>query len=126
MSKGQIRQGDTVPCRSIAFSLKGGWLSGWRGAVVFAAVDVERVAHFCLGAWGADCSWELARLLNSVRGRRAARTQLELAETSVPLAWERDGLKGCWRLRMCQRAISSLRATADFAGFLPARSTSSL
>src|SRR5215213_6460701 len=49
---------------------------------------------------GADCSWELSRLLNSMRGRQAARKQLELAETSVPLGCERAGLKGCWRLRM--------------------------
>jgi hypothetical protein len=61
-----------------------------------------------------------------MRGRQAARKQLELAETSVPLAWERAGLKGWWRLRMCQQAVSTLPATADFAGFLPARLTSSL
>jgi hypothetical protein len=79
---------------------------------VFAPIDVERVAHFSFGAWGADCSWELPRLLNSMRGRQAARKQLELAETSVPLAWEQAGLKGCWRLRMCQQAVSTLRATA--------------
>ena len=56
-----------------------------------------------------------------MRGRQAARKQRELAETSVPLAVERAGLKGCWRLRMCQQAIRILRATADLAGFLPAR-----
>jgi hypothetical protein len=56
-----------------------------------------------------------------MRGRQAARKQLELAETSVPLEGERAGLKGCWRLRMCQQAIRILRATADLAGFLPAR-----
>jgi hypothetical protein len=110
----------------VAFSLKEGRLSWVGGAAVFAPVGVERVAHFSFGAWGADCSWELPRLLNSMRGRQAARKQLELAEASVPLAWERAGLKGCWRLRMCQQAVSTLRATADFAGFLPARLTSSL
>src|SRR4051812_43665154 len=57
-----------------------------------------------------------------MRGRQAARKQLELAETSVPLVCERAGLNGCWRLRMCQHAIKVLRATADLAGFLPARS----
>src|SRR3954454_10301610 len=50
------------------------------------------------------CSWELSRLLNSMRGRQAARKQLELAEASVPLVCERAGLKGWWRLRMCQQA----------------------
>ncbi len=103
-----------------AFSLKGGRLSSWRGAVVGAPVWVERMAHFSFGAGGADCSWELSRLLNSMRGRQAARKQLELAETSVGL-WERAGLNGRWRLRMCQQAIRILRATADLAGFLPAR-----
>jgi hypothetical protein len=69
------------------------------------------------GAWWADCSWELARLLNSMRGRQAARKQRQLAETSVaPLVCERAGLKGCWRLRMCPQAIRILRATADSAG----------
>ena len=87
---------------------------------------VERVAHFSFGAGGADCSWELPRLLNSMRGRQAARKQLELAETSVPLVCERAGLKGCPRLRMCQLAVRTLRATADFAGFLPARLTSAV
>ncbi len=56
-----------------------------------------------------------------MRGRQAARKQRELAETSVPLDCERAGLKGWWRLRMCQQAIRILRATADLAGFLPAR-----
>ena len=111
---------------SAAFSLKEGRLSRWRGSAVFAAVGVERLAHFSFGARGADCSWELPRLLNSMRGRQAARKQLELAETSVPLAEERAGLKGCWRLRMCQQAIGILRATTDLAGFLPARLAMSL
>ena len=106
---------------AFAFSLKEGGLSRWWGSGVFAPVGVERLAHFSFGAGGADCSWELSRLLNSMRGRQAARKQRELAETSVPLAWERAGLKGCWRLRMCQQAIRILRATADLAGFLPAR-----
>jgi hypothetical protein len=76
-----------------AFSLKEGRLSSWWGAVVGAPVWVEPLAHFSFGAWGADCSWELSRLLNSMRGRQAARKQLELAETSVAL-WGRAGLKG--------------------------------
>ena len=93
---------------------------------MFAPVGVERLAHFSFGAGRADCSWELPRLLNSMRGRQAARKQLELAETSVPVAGERAGLKGCLRLRMCQQAIRILRATADLAGFLPARWAMSL
>src|SRR4051812_36198990 len=83
---------------------------------------VGTMAHFSFGAGCADCSWELPRRLNSMRGRQAARKQLELAETSVALVCERLGLNGCWRLRMCQQAIRILRATADLAGFLPARS----
>jgi len=55
-----------------------------------------------------------------MRGRQAAGKQLELAESSLPLVGERVGLKGCWRLSMCQQAIRILRATADLAGFLPA------
>jgi hypothetical protein len=80
----------------------------------------ERGAHFSFGAWCADCSWELSRLLNSMRGRQAARKQRELAETVVG-SGEPAGLKGWWRPRMCQLAMSTLRATADLAGFLPAR-----
>jgi hypothetical protein len=93
---------------------------------VFAAVGVERVAHFSFGAGRADCWWELARLLDCMRGRQAAGKQLGLAEGSVPLAGERAGLKGCWRLRMCQPAIGILRATADLAGLLPERWAMSL
>jgi hypothetical protein len=98
----------------------------WRFSLAAPGV-VERVAHFSFGARGADCSWELPRLLNSMRGRQAARKQRELAETSVALlVCERAGLKGCWRLRMCQQAIRILRATADLAGFLPVRLAMSL
>ena len=115
------------PRPAAAFSLKEGRLSRWWGSAVFARVGVERLAYFSFGVGRADCLWELARLLDSMRGRQAARRQLELAETSVPgLAREWAGLKGCWRLRMCQRAIRSLRAAADLAGFLPARWAMSL
>src|SRR5436190_18428872 len=75
-----------------------------RWASVLVAPGFEREAHFSFGAGCADCSWELSRLLNSMRGRQAARKQLELAETSLPLICERAGLKGCWRLRMCAKA----------------------
>src|SRR3954454_24537478 len=101
--------------------MEGGLSSGWR-SWLDAPGRVERVAHFSFGAWCADCSWELPRLLNSMRGRQAARKQLDLAETSVALVCERLGLNDCWRLRMCQHAVKILRATADLAGFLPARS----
>src|SRR3954469_19347298 len=41
----------------------------------------SEVAHFSFGARvGAECSWELPRLLNSMQGRQAARRQRELAE----------------------------------------------
>src|SRR5512132_2886029 len=40
---------------------------------------------------------------------------------SDPAAVGAGGLKGSSRLSMCQAAIKSLRATDDFAGFLPCR-----
>jgi hypothetical protein len=87
---------------------------------------VVRWAHFSFGARVlAECSWELSRLLNSMRGRQAARKQRELAEAG----WGRRGaagLNGCWRDRTCQVAIRILRATADLAGFLPARLATSV
>jgi hypothetical protein len=78
-------------------------------------------AHFSFGARvGAECSWELSRLLNSMRGRQAARKQRELAEAGSGRRGA-AGRKGCWRERTCQAAIRILRATAALAGFLPAR-----
>jgi hypothetical protein len=76
----------------------------------------------------AECSWELSRLLNSMRGRQATRKQRELAETVVEwvVVRGRAGLNGCSRERTCQAAIRTLRATADLAGFLPARLVMSL
>ena len=73
-----------------------------------------RCAHFSFGALGADRSWELPRPLNSMQDRQAVRKQQEFAEAG----W---CLKGSRRESMCQAAIRSLRATADFAGFLPWR-----
>jgi hypothetical protein len=55
-----------------------------------------------------------------LRGRQAARKRQELAETVVG-SLEPAGLKGWRRPRTCQLAMRTLRATADFAGFLPAR-----
>jgi hypothetical protein len=46
-----------------------------------------------------------------MRDRQSVRKQLEFAEAGC--------LKGSRRESMCQAAIKSLRATADFAGFLP-------
>jgi hypothetical protein len=76
-----------------------------------------RCAHFSFGARGADRSWELSRPLNSMQDRRAVRKRPGARRGSV-LA---GGLKGSLRLSMCQAQIRSLRATADFAGFLPCR-----
>jgi hypothetical protein len=85
------------------------WLAVWSGV------------HFSFGAGVlAECSWELSRLLNSMRGRQAARKQRELAETGLGRRGA-AGLNGCWRDSTCQAAIRILRATADLAGFLPAR-----
>jgi hypothetical protein len=57
-----------------------------------------------------------------MRGHQAARKQRELAETVVEsVVRGRAGLNGCSRERTCQAAIRTLRATADLAGFLPAR-----
>ncbi len=79
-----------------------------------------------MGAWGvAECSWELSGLLNCMRGGQAVRKQRELAEAEL-VARDAVGLNGCWRERTCQAAMSTLRATADLAGFLPARATMAL
>jgi hypothetical protein len=104
--------------------MEGGLSSGWCSWLDAPGV-VERVAHFSFGACViAECSWELPRLLNSMRGRQAARKQRELAETEPPRG--RLGLNGSSRESTCQAAIRILRATADLAGFLPLRATSTL
>ena len=95
-----------VQTRGYRFLLLGGpaiKVSGRSGEV-----GVGVVAHFSFGADGADCSWELSRLLNSMRGRQAARKQRELAETGAPPRG-RLGLKGSSRERTCQAAIRTLR-----------------
>ena len=61
------------------------------------------------------CRWELSRLLNSIRGRQAAKAKRELAGTEVPLVVRGAGLKGWLRESMCQAAIRILRATAALA-----------
>src|SRR6266487_441382 len=60
------------------------------------------------------CRWELSRLLNSIRGRQAAKAKRELAGTEVAPV-RGAGLKGSLRESMCQAAIRILRATAAFA-----------
>src|SRR6266496_749557 len=57
---------------------------------------------------------ELSRLLNSQRGRQAARELEELAGT-VGAAALAAGLKGSLRASTCQQAIRTLRATAALA-----------
>jgi hypothetical protein len=88
-----------------------------------SAPSVLSRAHFSFGARSADRSWELPRLLNSMQDRQAARKREELAgavDRTPPLG--RLGWKTCSRESMCQEVIRSLRATDDFAGFLPWRS----
>jgi hypothetical protein len=61
-----------------------------------------------------------------MQGRQAARKQRELAETVVEsMVRGRGALKGCSRESTCQAAMRALRATADLAGFFPARRATS-
>src|SRR2546425_2332312 len=64
------------------------------------------------------CRWELSRLLNSIRGRQAAKAKRELAGTGVPVVVLGAGLKGSLRESMCQAAIRILRATAALAALV--------
>src|SRR6266540_2081647 len=82
--------------------------------------------HLFLGVWGTPCRWELSRLLNSIRGRQAAKAKRELAGTESPLVDRGAGLKGSLRESMCQTAIRILRATAALAELrLPERALTS-
>src|SRR5712692_10381956 len=72
------------------------------------------------------CRWELSRLLNSIKGRQAAKAKRELAGTDVPPLDRGAGLKGSLRESIGQTAIRILRATAALAELLlPARSPTS-
>ena len=75
-------------------------------------------AHLFLGVGRTPCRWELSRLLNSIKGRQAAKAKRELAGTEVPLVQRGAGLKGWLRESMCQAAIRILRATAALAAFV--------
>src|ERR671923_1944687 len=72
-------------------------------------------AHLFLGVDRTPCRWELSRLLNSIRGRQAAKAKRELAGTEVAAVERGEGLKGSLRESMCQAAIRILRATAALA-----------
>src|SRR5205809_6104048 len=72
-------------------------------------------AHLFLGVGRTPCRWELSRLLNSIRGRQAAKAKRELAGTEVSAVERGAGLKGSLRESMCQAAIRILRATAALA-----------
>src|SRR5438876_1379243 len=61
------------------------------------------------------CRWELSRLLNSIKGRQAAKATGELAETEVVRG---AGLKGWLRESICRAAIRTLRATAALAALV--------
>jgi hypothetical protein len=71
-------------------------------------------AHLFLGVGRTPCRWELSRLLNSIRGRQAAKAKRELAGTEVAPV-RGAGLNGSLRESMCQAAIRILRATAALA-----------
>jgi hypothetical protein len=75
-------------------------------------------AHLFLGVGRTPCRWELSRLLNSIKGRQAAKAKRELAGTEVPVVVLGAGLKGWLRESMCQAAIRILRATAALAAFV--------
>ena len=97
--------------------LKKGWLSS-RLLVdgTSCGAPGRLVAHLFLGAWvHTPCRWELSRLLNSIKGRQAAKATGELAETEVDLG---AGLNGSLRESMCQAAIRILRATAPLAALV--------
>jgi hypothetical protein len=72
-------------------------------------------AHLFLGVGRTPCRWELSRLLNSIKGRQAAKAKRELAGTEVPAVDLGAGSKGWFRESMCQAAIRILRATAALA-----------
>src|SRR5919198_1367256 len=72
-------------------------------------------AQLFLGVGCTPCRWELSRLLNSIRGRQAAKATGELAGTEVPPVDLGAGLKGSLRESMCQAATRILRATAALA-----------
>jgi hypothetical protein len=77
-----------------------------------------RGAHLFLGVGRTPCRWELSRLLNSIRGRQAAKAKREFAGTEVLLVVRGAGLKGSLRESMCQAAIRILRATAASAALV--------
>src|SRR5213596_4028511 len=76
--------------------------------------DVRMLISF-LALECTPCRWELSRLLNSIRGRQAAKAKRELAGTEVSAVERGAGLKGSLRESMCQAAIRILRATAALA-----------
>ena len=99
--------------------LKKGRLSSSRLVDGTSSDAPERLdAHLFLGLGCTPCRWELSRLLNSIRGRQAAKAKRELAGTEVPLVQRGAGLKGWLRESMCQAAIRILRATAALAELL--------
>src|SRR5438876_10867706 len=68
-----------------------------------------------LALWSRPCLCELSLLLNSIKGRQAAKATGEIAETDVVRG---AGLKGSLRESMCQAAIRILRATAALAALV--------
>jgi hypothetical protein len=85
---------------------------------VTSSVAPGRGAHLFLGVGRTPCRWELSRLLNSIKGRQAAKAKRELAGTGVPAVVLGAGLNGSLRESMCQAAIRILRATAALAALV--------
>ena len=57
-------------------------------------------------------------MLNSMRGRLAAKAERELAGAAVPLVVRGAGLRGWLRESMCQAAIRVLGAAVALAAFV--------
>jgi hypothetical protein len=97
--------------------VRGGAISACSRSCTSLSAPGRLDAHLFLGLGCTPCRWELSRLLNSIRGRQAAKAKRELAGTELPLV-VRAGLKGSLRESMCQAAIRILRATAALAALV--------
>jgi hypothetical protein len=97
------------------FLKKGRLSSSWLVDRTSSGAPGRSDAHLFLGVGRTPCRWELSRLLNSIKGRQAAKAKRELAGTGVPAVDLGAGLKGWLRESMCQAAIRILRATAALA-----------
>src|SRR5439155_4865570 len=104
-----------LPLVAPAGFLKKGRVSSDRCSLTSSNAPGRLDAHLFLGVGRTPCRWELSRLLNSIKGRQAAKAKRELAGTESPAVDLGAGLKGSLRESMCQAAIRILRATAALA-----------